>query len=123
MRDASGKPAHRFDLARLLQLVFEQFAVGNIDDEPFHHGMAVTAAHDHRGVTNPNDCTVFAGDAIFGLEGLTSLTTFFRGIHDGVVVGMNVVDPVSGTREPFVGGVAQDGFDLWADVEPLAMSA
>jgi len=38
-----------------------------------------------------------------------------------MIIGMNVVDPVFRTREPFVGGVAQDGFDLRADVEPLAI--
>src|SRR5260221_10053546 len=61
VRDASGEPAHRLDLAGLLQLVFEQLAVSNIDDEAFHYGMTVTAAHDHRGVANPNDCTALAG--------------------------------------------------------------
>src|SRR5258707_7154390 len=123
VRDASGEPAHCLDLARLLQLVFEDLAVGDIDDQPFHHGMTITAAHDNSRVAHPNDFTVLAGDAIFSLEGLASLATFFSGMHDGVVFRMNVIDPFPRTRDPFVRGVAQNRFDLRADVEPLATNA
>src|SRR5437899_1993936 len=40
-----------------------------------------------------------------------------------MVIGMNVADPVFRIRKPFLRGVAQNRFDLRADVEPLAMSA
>src|SRR5438477_12363828 len=44
-------------------------------------------------------------------------------MHDGMIFGRNVANPILGSREPCVHGVAEHRFDLRADVEPLAMDA
>src|SRR6266446_3510088 len=40
-----------------------------------------------------------------------------------MIFDRNVANPILGSREPFVDGVAEHRFDLRADVEPLAMEA
>src|SRR5256886_7931705 len=43
-------------------------------------------------------------------------------MHDGMIFGRNVANPILGSREPFVHGVAEHRFDLGADVQPLALN-
>src|SRR2546429_10031049 len=43
-------------------------------------------------------------------------------MHDGMIFGRNVANPILGSREPFVHGVAEHRFDLRADVQPLALN-
>src|SRR5882762_6535751 len=121
VRYTSRQPAHGLHLARLEQLIFEHFPVGDIDDQALHDGMAVTAAHHDRRVADPNGLSVLSYDAIFGLEGFATCAVLLRGMNDGVIVDGDVTYPIFRIRKPFLCGVAQHGFDLRADVKPLAV--
>src|SRR2546421_12516379 len=85
--------------------------------------MAVAAAPHNRRVTDPYDLPVLACNAIFGLEGFAACAGFLRGMNDGVIFDGDVAYPISRIRKPFLRGIAEDRFDLGADVEPLAMDA
>src|SRR5437879_1509123 len=85
--------------------------------------MAVTAAHHDRRVADPHGLPVLARNAIFGLKGFAASAGFLRGMNDGVIFDRDVTYPISRTRKPFLSGVAEHRFDLWADVEPLAIDA
>src|SRR5438445_9699084 len=85
--------------------------------------MAVTAAHHDRRVADPHGLPVLQPNAIFGLKGFAASTGFLRGMNDGVIFDRDVTYPISRTRKPFLSGVAEHRFDLWADVEPLAIDA
>src|SRR5260370_18224609 len=120
VRDTSRQPSHGLHLARLQQLIFEHFPVGDIDDQALHNGMAVAAAHHHRCVADPNDVPVLPRDAIFGLEGFAACAILLRGMNDGVIVAGDVTYPIFRIPKPFLRGVAKHGFDLGAAVIPLA---
>src|SRR6266576_773027 len=40
-----------------------------------------------------------------------------------MIFDRNVANPLSRSRKPFVRGIAEHRFDLWADVQPLAVNA
>src|SRR5713101_2396031 len=85
--------------------------------------MAVTAAHHDCRVADPHGLPILVCNAIFGLEGFAVSAGFLRGMNDGVIFDRDVKYPISRTRKPFFNGVAEHRFDLWADVEPLAIDA
>src|SRR5256885_13568517 len=66
--DAPCQPAHGLHFACLHELIFEQFTLGDIDDQALHDGMAVAAADDDGGVADPNRLPVLASNAILSLE-------------------------------------------------------
>ncbi len=95
MRHAARQPPDRFHLARLLQLVLEHLAVGDIDDYPFHYRMTVTSAHHDRGVAYPDGFPVLMHEAVFGLEWFSTRAAFFGGNNDRMILGGNVTQPIT----------------------------
>ena len=72
--DSAGKASHCFHLSRLLKLCFQDFALGDVNDDAFHDRMEVVASNDDAGVVQPDFPAIFPFDAEFGLEGLAFLT-------------------------------------------------
>src|SRR5579864_2310635 len=105
----------------LLQLRFEKFLVCDVNDQAFHHGMAVAATDNNGGVAHPDDAAVFTNHAVLGLKVFAAEAGVFSGLDDCMIFGRNVVNPILGSGEPLVGSIAKDRFDLRADVKPLAI--
>ena len=94
VRYPAREPPHRFHPARLLQLVFQQSSLGDIDDNPFHQRVTLASGNDHRRITHPDDLAVFPLEAVFRLKAFDPKAIFFRCFDDGMVFLRNKANPL-----------------------------
>ena len=82
---------------------------------PIQRGSFVVADQP-RVVVDPHDAAVLAQRAVVDAPFVAGLRVI-GGDHPIAILGVQALLPQRRVRHPFLGGVAVDGLDLWADVE------
>src|SRR5260221_1230092 len=91
-------------------------ALCNPQDDPSHRGSPPSPRHDDRRVANPNHTAILANDAILSLKPLPALARFFRGLHNLVIIGMNVLRPRPRILQPLFRRKCTHSLNLRPDV-------
>src|SRR5579863_2151998 len=121
--DAPSQASDSFHPARLLRLHLHQLALADVHQQAFHHWVILAAFSDGGGVADPNGRAVFASQAVFRLERLSLQAGLLGFLYRRMIVRVNIFQPVFRIGEPLFRRIAEDGFDLRADVKPAAGDA